>query len=63
MRRELRRIVQHEGSLEISLDDVFRRRQDVGNEIVAKLDTIVERTADLELRQPIDAGRNDGTET
>ena len=49
MRRKLRRIVQHEGCLEIGLDDVFRRRQDVGDKVVAELDLVVERTADLEL--------------
>ena len=49
MRRKLRRIVQHEGGLEIGFDDIFRRRQNIGDEIVAELDLVVERTADLEL--------------
>ena len=62
MRRELRRIVQHEGGLEIGLDDVFRRRQDVGDQVVAELELVIERPAHLELRQPVDTGRNDGTE-
>jgi hypothetical protein len=55
--------VQHERGLEIGFDDVFRRRQDIGDEIVAELDLVIKRTTDLELRQPIDAGGNDGTET
>jgi hypothetical protein len=63
MRRKLRRIVQHEGSLEIGFDDIFRRRQNVGDEVVAELDLVVERTAHLELRQPVNAGGNHGTKT
>ncbi len=63
MRRKLRRIVQHEGGLEIGFDDVFRRRQNVGDQVVAELDLVVKRTADLELRQPVNAGGNYGTET
>jgi hypothetical protein len=63
MRGKLGRIVQHQCRLEIGLDDVFRRRKDVGNEIVAELDPVVEWATDLELRQPVDAGGNHGTKT
>ena len=63
MRRKPRRIVEHQGGLEIGFDDVFRRRQNVGNEVVAELELVIERTADLELRQPVNAGGNHGTET
>ena len=53
MRRKLRRIVQHERGLKIGLDHVFRRRQDVGDKVVAELDPVVQRTADLELQQAV----------
>ena len=62
MGRKLRRIAQDEGGLQIGLDDIFRRRQNIGDQVVAELDLVVERTADLELGQPVNTGGNDGTE-
>jgi hypothetical protein len=37
MRRKPARIVQHKRRLKIGFDHVFRWRQDVGNEVIAKL--------------------------
>ena len=59
---KLRRIVQDEGGLQIGLDDVFRRRQNIGDQVVAELDLVVERTAHLELGQPVNTGGNDSPE-
>jgi len=50
------------GGLEIGLDDIFRRRQDVRDEVVAELDVGIKRPANLELSNRIEAGRNDSRE-
>jgi hypothetical protein len=59
-RVELGRIIQRQRRLEIGLDYIFRRRQDVGNKVVAELDLGIERTADLDVAQRIDAGEDHG---
>ncbi|MEY9760449.1 hypothetical protein ABH988_001234 [Bradyrhizobium ottawaense] len=61
--RQLVRLAHGQRRLEIGLDDIFRRRQNVRDEVVAELDVGVERTADLELFQGIEAGRNHGGKT
>jgi hypothetical protein len=45
--RKLRRITQRKGGFEIGFDNVFRRRRDIGDEIIAELDLVVERAAHL----------------
>lgn len=55
---QLVRLAHGQRRLEIGFDDVFRRRQDVGDEVVAELDVGIERAADLELAQRIEAGGN-----
>jgi hypothetical protein len=61
--RQLVRLAHGEGRLEIGLDDIFRGRQDVGDEVVAELDVGIERPADLELLQGVEAGGDHGRET
>jgi hypothetical protein len=51
-------IVENEGRFEIGLDYVFWRRQDVGNQVVAEFDAVVNGAADLEMVQGILAGRD-----
>ena len=62
MRRQLRRVAQDQRRVEIGFDDVFRRRQDVGDQIVAELELVVERAADLELGKSVNAGSDHGAE-
>ncbi|MET4118121.1 hypothetical protein ABIB85_004579 [Bradyrhizobium sp. JR1.5] len=47
MGRELVGLAHGERGLEIGLDHIFRRRQNVGDEVIAQLDVGIERTADL----------------
>ncbi|MGY3428182.1 hypothetical protein ACVWZW_008686 [Bradyrhizobium sp. F1.13.4] len=63
MGRQLVGLAHGESGLKIGLDHIFRRRQDVGDEIVAQLDVGIERTADLELFQGVEAGGDHGGET
>ena len=63
MRLELGRIVQCQRGFEIGLDHIFRRRQDIGNEVIAELDLRVEWAADLQLSQRVGAGRDHGDES
>ena len=63
MRVDLAGIVQRQRRLEIGFDDIFRRRQDVGDEVVAELDLVVERAADLDVAERVKAGEDHGGET
>ena len=56
------RIAQRQRGLEIGLDHIFRRRQDVGHEVVAELDLVIQRPTHLEVLQGPDAGSDDGAE-
>jgi hypothetical protein len=58
--RQAGRIVQQQGRLEIGLDDIFRRRQDVRDEILAQDDPAIDRAIDLQLAERADACPQDG---
>ncbi|MGY4367124.1 hypothetical protein ACVW1A_003189 [Bradyrhizobium sp. LB1.3] len=60
MRRQPVRLAHGEGGLEIGLDHIFRRGQDVRDEVIAELDVGIERAADLELVQGVEAGGDHG---
>ena len=52
------RIVQGQRCLEIRFDHVFRRRQDVGDEVVAEFELVVDGPADLDLSEGVDTGED-----
>lgn len=60
MSRQLVRLAHRKRSLKVGFDHVFRRRQDVGDEVVAQLDVGIKRAADLELFQCVQAGGDHG---
>ena len=63
MRGQGRGIAQGQCRLQIGLDDIFRRGKDVGDQIVAEFDLVVERTANFQFAQRIDAGEDDAGQT
>src|SRR5262249_52426854 len=65
MRLEALRLAQRQRRLEIGLDDIGRRRQDICDEVVAELDAGIEGTADLQFLKRVtpcqdDGGKSDG---
>ena len=55
--------MQREGRFEIGFDHVFRRRKNVRDKIVSKLDPVIYRPADLELGKRVVACNDHGNKT